>query len=363
MKGLLLAGGHGTRLRPLTHTGNKHMLPVANRPILYWGLENLRDAGVKEVGIILGPIREGIEDGVGDGSRFGLDVSYIHQGEPKGLAHAILCAHEFLADDPFLMYLGDNMLELGVRAYVDRFAAGDAVAVVGAVPVKDPTRYGVVELGPEDAILSIEEKPRVPRSDLALIGAYLFGPEIHEVVRGLHPSARGELEITDAIRVLEEQTHRVKVLHLDGWWKDTGQPEDLLEANERVLSSRPRSFFQIHGTVDRDAHISGHVAIGKGSTISKGCTIRGPAVIGDGVRIEHGAYIGPYTAIGDKSVVCRAEVENCIVMDEVRIDVPMRIVDSILGRGCQLQERDHRPSGASFVIGDSGRVLIPGAQG
>ena len=359
MKGLILAGGHGTRLRPLTHTGNKHMLPVANRPILYWGLENLRDAGVKEVGIILGPIKEGIEEGVGDGARFGLRVTYITQGEPKGLADAILCAREFLGNDPFLMYLGDNMLEHGVRPYMERFAMGDASAVVGAVPVKDPTHYGVVELGPADAIRSIEEKPKSPRSNLALIGAYLFSPEVHEVVRGLKPSARGELEITDAIRVLEERTHRVKVLHLDGWWKDTGQPEDLLEANERVMASRPPRFFEVKGEIDPLAHVSGHVALGHGGRIAAGCTVRGPVVLGERVQVEDGAYVGPYTAVGDGSVVRHAEVERSILMEDVVIDVQTRVVDSILGRGCRLLQREHRPQGAAFVIGDAGRVLLP----
>lgn len=358
-----MAGGHGTRLRPLTHTGNKHMLPVANKPILYWALEQLKDAGVREVGIVLGPIREGIEEGVGDGSRFGLKVSYIPQGDPKGLAHAILCAREFLGAEPFLMYLGDNMLEHGIRPYVERFARGDASAVVGVVAVKEPFHYGVVELGPEDAIRSIEEKPKVPKSDLALIGVYLFGPEIHEVVRGLQPSARGELEITDAIRGLEERTHRVRVLRLEGWWKDTGRPEDLLDANERVLATRPSSFFRVSGTVELGAHVSGHVALGSGSVVASGCTVRGPASIGDGVRIEEGAYVGPGTSIGDRCIVRRAEIERSILMPEVTIDLRTRIVDSIFGRGCRVVERKHGPNGTAYVMGDAGQVLVsPGRQ-
>jgi glucose-1-phosphate thymidylyltransferase len=359
VKGLLLAGGHGTRLRPLTHTGNKHMLPVANKPILYWGLEQLRDAGVQEVGIVLGPIREGIEEGVGDGSRLGLKVTYITQGEPKGLAHAILCARSYLGDEPFLMYLGDNMLERGVQPYVDRFARGDASAVVGAVSVKDPTHYGVVELGPGDRILSIEEKPKVPKSHLALIGVYLFSPEVHEVIPTLRPSARGELEITDAIRALEERTHRVRVLHLEGWWKDTGRPEDLLEANERVLASRPSSFFELRGEVHAGAQVSGHVSLGSGSVIGEGCTVRGPVVIGEKVQIEQGAYVGPYTSIGDRSVVRRAEVERSILMEDVLVDVRIRVLDTILGRGCRLLQRDRTPKGAAFIVGDAGQVVLP----
>ncbi len=359
MKGLLLAGGRGTRLRPLTFTGNKHMLPVANRPILYWGLDHLREAGIEEVGIVLGPLREGIEAGVGDGSGFGLKVTYVQQGEPKGLAHAILCARDFLGDDPFLMYLGDNMLEHGLRPYVERFARGDASAVVGAVPVRDASHYGVVELGSKDQIVSIEEKPSSPKSDLALIGAYLFSPEVHDIVRGLRPSSRGELEITDAIRGLEERSHRVRVLRLDGWWKDTGRPEDLLEANERVLASRPRSFFVANGHVDPAAHVSGHVGLAAGTVIGPGCTVRGPAVLGEGVRIEEGAYVGPYTSIGRGSVVRRAEIERSILMEEVHVDVGLRIIDSILGRGCRVVERERTPRGAAFVMGDAGKVVLP----
>jgi glucose-1-phosphate thymidylyltransferase len=358
VKGLLLAGGHGTRLRPLTYTGNKHMLPIGNKPILLWGLEHLRDAGVTEIGIILGPIREGIEEAVGDGSALGVKVTYIAQGEPKGLAHAILCARDFLGNEPFVMYLGDNMLEHGIGPYLERYARGDASAVVGAVAVKDPTHYGVVELGPGDSILSIEEKPKAPKSDLALIGVYLFSPEVHEVVRELRPSARGELEITDAIRALEGRTHRVRVLRLEGWWKDTGRPEDLIEANERVLDSRPPAFFQRSGKIHPHAHVSGPIAVGRDTVVGEGCTLRGPLVLGKGVVVDDGAYVGPYTSVGDRSVIRRAEVERSILMEEVVVDLPTRIVDSILGRGCKVLERPHGPRGTSLIVGDAGQVLV-----
>jgi glucose-1-phosphate thymidylyltransferase len=359
MKGLLLAGGHGTRLRPLTFTGNKHMLPIANRPMLFYGLEHLRDAGVTEVGIILGPLKEGIAEQVGDGSSFGLKVTYLVQGEPKGLAHAVLCARDFLGDEPFLMYLGDNLLEQGARPYLDRFAKGDASAVVGAVPVKEPWHYGVVEMGSDgNSIVSIEEKPKKPKSNLALIGVYLFTPAIHDVIKNLKPSARGELEITDAIWALHNATHKVRVIRLEGWWKDTGQPSDLLEANERVLASRPKSFFQILGEVDNKAHVSGHVAIGEGTVIGADTTVRGPAVIGKNVHVEGGAYIGPYTAVGDGSTVRRAEVDRSILMENVEIDAPLRIVDSIIGRSAKISERTRLPKGQSFIIGDASQILL-----
>ena len=358
MKGLLLAGGHGTRLRPLTWNGNKHMLPIANRPLLYYGLEHLKEAGVQDVAIILGPIKEGIEEQIGDGSRFGVRVRYISQGDPKGLAHAVFCAREFLGDDDFLMYLGDNMLEHGAVPYVQRFAQGDATAVVGAVKVKDPRHYGVVELDGQSRIVSIEEKPALPKSNLALIGVYLFTPAIHPIIESLKPSARGELEITDAIWALHQRTGKVQVIELDGWWKDTGQPNDLLEANERVLASRPPAFFRVEGRVDHGANVSGHVALGPGGEIAAGATVRGPVVLGQNVRIESGAYIGPYTSIGDGSVIRRAEVERSILMENVTVDVPFRIVDSIVGRGTTMTERRHLPKGHSFVLGDASQVVL-----
>jgi glucose-1-phosphate thymidylyltransferase len=358
MRGLLLAGGHGTRLRPLTFTGNKHMIPIANRPMLHYGLRLLQEAGIREVGIILGPITEGIREGIGDGHEFGLKVTYLTQGDPKGLAHAVLVAREFLGDEPFLMVLGDNLLEGGAGPYLEAFRTGRPSAVVGAVPVRDPGRYGVVELGPEGQILSLEEKPKAPRSNLALIGVYLFTPEVHDVIRELKPSARGELEITDAIRTLNERTARVKVVRLSGWWKDTGQVEDILEANERVLASRAEPFFELRGTVRPGAHLIGHVALGEGSVVESGVTIRGPAVLGQGVRVENGAYIGPFVAVGDRCVVRQAEVDRSILMDDVVLDLPTRVVDSIIGRGSRLTERTERPKGQSFVIGDSSRVTL-----
>ncbi len=358
MKGLLLAGGHGTRLRPLTFRGNKHMLPIANRPLLFYGLDHLKEAGVSEVAIILGPIKEDIEEQIGDGSRFGVKVRYITQGDPKGLAHAVLCARDFLGEDDFLMYLGDNLLEHGAAPYLKRFARGDASAVVGAVKVRDPRHYGVVELDGDGNILSIEEKPAAPKSHLALIGVYLFTPEIHAVIERQKPSKRGELEITDAIWALQERTHRVRAIQLEGWWKDTGQPSDLIEANERVLASRAAEFFQVKGEIDPHANVSGHVGLGEGGGIAAGATVRGPVILGKNVRIEAGAYIGPYTSVGDGSVIRRAEVDRSILMEHVTIDVPFRIVDSIVGRGTTISERTQLPKGHSFILGDSSQVVL-----
>jgi len=358
MKGLLLAGGHGTRLRPLTFTGNKHMLPIANQPMISYGLNDLRAVGIKEIGIILGPIREGIEGAFHDGRDLGVKITYIDQGPPLGLAHAVRVAKDFLGNEPFLMYLGDNLLENGCHAYVERFAAGDASAVIGATPTRDSQRFGVVELDAQQRILSIEEKPAVPRSDLAITGVYLFSPEIHDIIDGLRPSGRGELEITDAIRLLQERTHRVRVVRVAGWWKDTGQPSDLLDANERVLTSWPASRFEVRGKVMDSATISGRVAVGEGSLIGEGATIRGPVVIGKNVVIEQNAFIGPYTAIGNGSSVRRAEVHRAILMENVTIDAQLRIVDSIIGQGSKIGNRTSLPSGSSLVIGDSSQLLL-----
>jgi glucose-1-phosphate thymidylyltransferase len=358
VKGLLLAGGHGTRLRPLTFTGNKHMIPIANQPMLFYGLHHLKEAGIEKVGIILGPITEGIREAVGDGSRFGLSVEYIVQGEPRGLAHAVLCAREFLGDEPFLMYLGDNLLEDGPQPYLDAFRAGGASAVVGATPVRNPSDYGVVELDHGGRILSIEEKPKHPRSNLALVGIYLFSPQVHEVIAGLKPSKRGELEITDAIRALNDRTHSVKVVRLAGWWKDTGQVADILEANERVLATRPPSFFQVEGTVEAGAIVLGQVALGAGSFIGAGSTVRGPSVLGKGVRIEAGASVGPFVALGDGVTVRRATVQRTIATENVVIDVPAHFVDSIIGRGTRILERSSPQAGQSLVLGDSSQVTL-----
>jgi glucose-1-phosphate thymidylyltransferase len=358
MKGLLLAGGHGTRLRPLTFTGNKHMIPIANQPMLFYGLHHMRDAGIRDVGIILGPIAEGIREAVGDGSRFGLRVQYIVQGDPKGLAHAVICAREFLGDEPFLMYLGDNLLEDGPQPYLDAFRDGQASAIVGATAVRNPSDYGVVELDASGRIASIEEKPKAPRSNLALVGIYLFSPQVHEVIAGLHPSPRGELEITDAIRGLNDRTHSVRVVRLAGWWKDTGQVADILEANERVLATRPASFFAMEGEVHAGATVLGPVAAGHGSVIGAGSTVRGPTILGKGVRVEDGAIVGPFVSLGDGSVIRRASVERTIAMENVVVDLSARIVDSIIGRGTKILHRTAVPSGQSFVIGDSSQVML-----
>lgn len=357
LKGLLLAGGHGTRLRPLTFSGNKHMIPIANEPMIYYGLRHLADGGIREVGIILGPLHEGVEEAIQDGRAFGLKVTYIHQGDPKGLAHAVLCAREFLADDPFVMYLGDNLLQEGVEKFVQLYTAEQADAVVGAMPVAHPEQYGVVELDGE-RIRSIEEKPTQPRSNLALIGVYLFGPAIHPVVAGLRPSKRGELEITEAIWQLVQSGKRVIVHPVQGWWKDTGRPEDLLDANELVLGSMRPEEFRREGAVARGAHVEGLVGLGRGSTIEAGAEVVGPAVFGSGVHIRSGGRIGPFTALGDGVTVSNASIRRSIVLEGSELRGPIRIADSLVGRNVVLRAEWSEDREVSLTLGDAARILL-----
>lgn len=356
MKGLILAGGHGTRLRPLTYTGNKHMLPIANQPILFYGLRHLAQAGIKEVAIILGPINEGIREGVGDGRAFGLHIEYITQGHPKGLAHAVLCAQEFLGDDPFLMYLGDNLLQTGVEPFVNLYQSTPTDAVLGATPVPDPRTFGVVEMA-GDKILSIEEKPVLPKSNLALIGVYLFGPAIHPIIRGLTPSRRGELEITDAIWQLWKKTGRVSVLRLDGWWKDTGQPSDLLDANSLVLNSMPAASFAVEGMIEGGAIVEGPVSVGRGSLVDSDSTIIGPVILGAGVRVTGRSTIGPGCSVGDRAFVSRSTITRSIIMEGARLD-GVHVRESLIGRNAEVVCGAGRGNELRLILGDSSRVIL-----
>jgi glucose-1-phosphate thymidylyltransferase len=357
MKGLVLAGGHGTRLRPLTFTGNKHMIPIANQPILFYGLKHLAEAGVRDVAVILGPIQEGIRENVGDGSAFGLNVEYIVQGEPKGLAHAVKCAREFLGDDPFVMYLGDNLLQSGVRPFLARYESDRPAAVVGATPVSHPESYGVVEVS-DGRILSLEEKPLHPKSNLALIGVYLFGPEIHPIVESLVPSKRGELEITEAIWKLCQTRRRVSVLKVDGWWKDTGRPEDLLEANDQVLETAPQDQFILAGTVSDGAQITGKVRLGSGSFVGPRAQVEGPTVIGNDVRIDGPAHIGPRTAIGDRCVINGSTIRRSIIMDGTEINGSVDVTDSLIGRSARIHVEKGEGLRIACILGDSTQLRL-----
>ena len=350
MKGLLLAGGHGTRLRPLTFTGNKHMLPIANRPMILYGLEHLINAGIREIGVVLGPIKEGVKELLGDGSKFGARITYIDQPEPKGLAHAISISRDFLGDEPFVMYLGDNLLKQGAKPFVEAFESGSSDCVVGAARVDDPRRYGVVVFDERGRVKGFVEKPREPISYWALIGVYVFNRKIFDAIERIRPSWRGELEITDAIQALLDGGARVDCRFVQGWWKDTGRPEDLLEANQLVLQELEMG---IEGRIEPGAKVTGNVGIGEGTVVRDGATIRGPAIIGRRCEIGPNAYIGPYTAIGDEAIVRNSEVENSIIMSGAEIDCGRRIVDSLIGhRAKVLSQERNLPRGLKLILGD-----------
>ncbi len=354
LKGLILSGGAGTRLRPITHTSAKQLVPVANKPVLFYGIEALVDAGIEQIGIVIAPeTGEEIREAVGDGSQFGAEVTYIVQDEPAGLAHAVLTAEEFIDGSPFVMYLGDNLLADGLRGLVATFRAAEPDALILLTPVEEPEHYGVAELD-GDRIVRLVEKPKDPPSNLALVGVYLFGPPIFDAARALEPSWRGELEITEAIQSLIEDGHEVQSEVVSGWWKDTGQLADMLEANRLVLEEiEPR----LDGEIDEASKVEGRVVLEAGAKVSNS-TVRGPAVIGAGARIE-GAYVGPYTSIGEDVRICRSEIEHSIVLSgSVVEDLGTRMEASLLGREVKLTRSDGMPKTLRMLVGDKSEIKI-----
>jgi glucose-1-phosphate thymidylyltransferase len=354
LKGLILSGGAGTRLRPITHTSAKQLVPVANKPVLFYGIEALVDAGVKEIGIIIAPeTGEEIKEAAGDGSQFGAEITYILQDKPAGLAHAVLTAEEFIGGAPFVMYLGDNLLRDGLRGLVSTFVEEGPDALILLTPVDDPSSYGVAELNGE-RIVRLVEKPKDPPSNLALVGVYLFGPSIFDAARRLEPSWRGELEITEAIQGLIDDGHQVSSEVVRGWWKDTGQLADMLEANRLVLEELES---RIEGDVDADSKVEGKVVLEPGATLVRS-TVRGPAVIGTGAQVED-AYIGPYTSIGDDVCVRRSEVEHSIVLAGSLVeDLGTRMEASLLGRNVKLSRSDGMPKTIRMLVGDNSEIEI-----
>ncbi len=355
MKGLILSGGHGTRLRPLTHTGPKQLIPIANKPVLFYAIEDLKEAGVTDIGLILGTnMPEMVKEAVGDGSKFGVNITYIMQGEPKGLAHAVAVAQEFVGKEPFIMYLGDNILKSGIKEFVEGFEESDYQARILLQKVENPQQFGVAELNQEGHVIHLVEKPKEPKSDLALVGIYLFKSSIFEAIKNIKPSWRDELEITDAIQELLNSKKKVDSHIVRGWWKDTGKPEDVLDANHLILDVL-ESYND--GKIEEGAKINGRVAIGEGTVVRKGSVIRGPVIIGKECVID--AYIGPYTAIGDHTTVTGGEIESSIVMGHAKIECNERIVDSLIGNhSCIVSVENRLPKGRRFVIGENSVVNL-----
>jgi len=361
MKGLILSGGAGTRLRPITHTSAKQLVPVANKPILFYGLEHMIAAGIREFGIVVGDTAGEIKAAVGDGSRWGVDITYIEQEAPLGLGHCVLIARDFLGDDDFIMYLGDNMIQQGVARFCESFEAeqrrASAPTLDGAkpapaaqillCPVPDPERFGVAEIDGDGHVVRLLEKPKEPPSNLALVGVYLFTPAIHEAVRAIAPSARGELEITDAIQWLIDHGHRVIHEVLEGWWLDTGKKDPLLESNRRVLETiEPR----LDGKIDDESHVDGRVVVEQGAELIAS-RVRGPAVIGARTRLVN-SYIGPFTAIGDDCEIIDSEVEHSVVLEHSQIVGVPRLSDSLIGRHVEIMRTGQRPAATRVMVGD-----------
>jgi glucose-1-phosphate thymidylyltransferase len=362
VKGLILSGGAGTRLRPITHTSAKQLVPIANKPILFYGIEDMAAAGISEIGIIIGDTGAEIREAVGDGSDFGVSVTYIPQDAPLGLAHCVLIARSFLGDDDFIMYLGDNMLEQGLADFVSRFEA-ERIADAGTnapsaqillAKVPNPTAFGVAELSPDGgSVVRLVEKPENPPSDLALVGVYLFDSSIHDAVAAIAPSERGELEITDAIQWLIDAGRRVRHEVLEGWWIDTGKKDPLLECNRLVLDVlSPRN----DGTIDATSKVEGKVVIEKGAVIVNS-TLRGPLVIGGNTRIEN-SYIGPFSSVANNCVVQDSELDHSVVLRNSTIIGIPRIVDSLIGRNTTVQRSAERPQATRLMLGDDSRVEV-----
>ena len=353
MKGLILSGGAGTRLRPLTHTRAKQLMPVANKPILFYGIEAIRQAGITDIGIIVGDTAGEIRAAVGDGSRWDAKITYIPQEAPLGLAHAVLTAEPFLADDPFVMYLGDNILANGIAGLVAEFRQEQPTAQILLAHVPHPEQFGVAEL--EDGrVTRLQEKPSTPRSDLALVGVYMFRASVFEAVRAIRPSDRNELEITDAIQYLIDKDYTVRPHIVDGWWKDTGRLDDILEANRLVLDALdPR----VDGRVDADSRVEGKVVIEKGAEIIAS-VIRGPAIIGSGSRIER-SYIGPFTSVQDNVHVRASEVEHSIILSEsVILELGSRMEGSLVGHNVRIERSQSKPAAHRFMLGDNSQVDV-----
>jgi glucose-1-phosphate thymidylyltransferase len=353
VKGLILSGGRGTRLRPITHTSAKQLVPIANKPVLFFAIEAMVDAGITDIGIVTGDTGVEVQEAVGDGFRFGAQVTYIPQDAPLGLAHAVRTAAPFLGEERFVMYLGDNLIRDGIATLVEEFRRSEPDAMILLASVPEPQRFGVAELR-DGRVVRLVEKPRVPPSDLALVGVYLFSPRVHDAIARIQPSPRGELEITDAIQRMIDDGESVIPHVITGWWKDTGRLEDMLEANRIVLDSLEP---HVDGILGENVRIEGKVIVESGARLSN-CRVRGPAIIGERTVIDN-AYVGPFTAIYYDCVVRNAEIEHSIVLERSRIEnVNGKIESSLLGKDCVVCQSPERPRALRLMLGDHSRVEL-----
>lgn len=356
MKALILSGGKGTRLRPLTYTGAKQLVPVANKPILWYGIEGIVAAGITEIGIIISPeTGEEVKSLTGNGDFFGAKITYILQEKPAGLAHAVKVAQPFLGDSPFIMYLGDNLIESQLNSFVEHFKQQQLDGLILLRTVSNPTAFGVAVVDNQGRVLQLVEKPKIPPSNLALVGVYFFDKTIHKAIDQIQPSARGELEITDAIQQLIYNQKKVEACHLEGWWLDTGKKDDLLTANQIILDSCMT--FNVEGEVDENSQILGRVKIGKGTKLVN-CNVRGPVIIGENCYLEN-CFIGPYSSIANQVTLIDAEIEHSVLLSEAKIiGIHQRIVDTVIGRRATLTTAPQRPKALRFMIGDDSQIEL-----
>lgn len=357
MKALILSGGKGTRLRPLTYTGAKQLIPVANKPILWYAIESIIASGITDIGIIISP-ETGleVETKTGNGDRFGAKITYILQEQPAGLAHAVKVAQPFLGNAPFIMYLGDNLIPDRLDEFLEKFIQNRLDALILVRQVSNPSAFGVVTLADDGSVLKLVEKPRVPPSNLALVGIYFFSAAVHDAIANIQPSPRGELEITDAIQYLVEREKQVSASQLQGWWLDTGKKDDLLEANRIVLDTYLLAP-AIQGQVDASSQIIGRVAIGSGSQVINSC-IRGPVTIGENCYLEN-CFIGSYTSIGDNVTIIDTEIDHSVILQGAKIvGIHQRIADSVIGQRAQLTVAPKRPKALRFLIGDDSQLEL-----
>ena len=355
MKALILAGGKGTRLKPLTNTIAKQLLPVANKPIMFYVLEQIKEAGITDIGIIVssdtGPY---IKEAVGDGSKWHAQITYILQPEPLGLAHAVKVAQDFLGSSPFLMFLGDNLIQGGITHFVKQFNTTSPDALILLKAVKETHLFGIAELDEAGKVCHIEEKPKYPRSNLAVIGTYIFSPAVHEATAYIKPSWRGELEITDTIQRLIDTGKNVQSHTLDGWWLDAGKKDDLLEANRVVLDD----FLQrdIKSEIDATSQVSGRVEVGQGTKIENS-TVRGPVSIGEKCQIKH-SFIGPFTSVGNGTVIENSSIEHSVILEDCHLFNIERLADSVIGKGTEVIKQEQAFKALKLFLGDDARVEL-----
>jgi glucose-1-phosphate thymidylyltransferase len=356
MKGVILHGGYGTKLRPLTHTGPKQLIPVANKPISQYVVEDLKNSGITEIAVVLGNIYpEKVKEHYGNGQKFGVNIQYLLQDRPKGIAHAVSLCKDYVNNEPFIVYLGDNLIKGGISELVKKFESSNHDAMLLLCEVKNPQRFGVAKLDNSGKLVRLVEKPKEPPSNYALTGIYFLTPAVFQSIDRLKPSWRGELEITEALQLMLQDGYEVGYQIVRGWWKDTGTPEDILEANRLVLDELKPN---IAGKVEGEESIQGRVSVGGKSAVKENAVVRGPAIIGENTVIEADVYIGPYTSIGNNCLIQRGEIENSIIMDDCTINIDDRITDSLIAPHSRITLNKAAVHGKRFILGEGTSIEL-----